>query len=467
MTESGTATILFTDLVGSTALSDRLGDDQAEVVRRAYFGLIREAVATTGGKEVKTLGDGHMLVFASALDAVGCAVAIQQAVELHNAEPDAEQLGVRIGINAGDVTFDENDYFGTPVTIAKRLCDQASGGQIIVSDLVSALVGSRGQFSFADVGALTLRGLSQPLAAREVNWKGDELPSPAVIAAAAAASGAKKPKSRKGLLVSLLGVAAVVIAALAVVLATGGDKDNADLLGSGVTKPSGGAAGMQTVKANFPEAAAGSTVLFETTNTLADENSQRQHVLDLEKGESYTIDIVRAGGKSDFFAELLDPMGHVVAFNDDSGAGFEPEIKQYVAATTGRFTLVVTLNTPAVAGGYAVRVLHDKDTPNPSQGPFFGEIAEANQAQKYSFALQGGKPLTVKVVIDNRRLFSAELDLIDPSGKVVKSDQGSGQYGYPQIVDFLITKTGAWSILVRGQGPNELGAFQLSVDQGS
>ena len=170
---ANTMTLLFTDLVGSTAMGDRLGDDRAEAVRRRFFQIIEEAVEPTGGRIVKTMGDGHMVAFISALDAIGCSIAIQAGVDSYNSEHGAEQIGVRIGINAGDVSVEGEDFFGTPVTIAKRLCDSAAAGQILVSGLVESLVGSRGGFAFRTVGALDLRGLSRPQAASEVVWRGD------------------------------------------------------------------------------------------------------------------------------------------------------------------------------------------------------------------------------------------------------------------------------------------------------
>jgi len=87
-----TVTLLFTDLVGSTALLDQLGDDAAEQVRRTHFRLLRDAVAAHGGAEVKNLGDGLMVVFASAVDAVGCAVTMQQAVHRYSERQGAQHL---------------------------------------------------------------------------------------------------------------------------------------------------------------------------------------------------------------------------------------------------------------------------------------------------------------------------------------------------------------------------------------
>lgn len=175
---AGTVTILFTDLVSSTEMLERLGDEAMEEVRRVHFRLLREAVAASGGREVKNLGDGLMVVFKSALDAVGCAVAMQRGVSLHNGEHPERRLSVRVGLHAGEPFLDEGgeDYFGTPVVVAKRLCDSAEGGQILASELVWALIGTRGNFSFRDVGPKSLKGLSEPLPARQVDWDGEAKP---------------------------------------------------------------------------------------------------------------------------------------------------------------------------------------------------------------------------------------------------------------------------------------------------
>ncbi len=171
--------LLFTDLVGSTELFQRLGDDAAEQVRRAHFRLLREAVAARGGHEVKNLGDGLMVAFSSALDAVGSAVAIQEAVRAYNQRRDGPSFHVRVGLDVGEPIRDEGDYFGTPVIVAKRLCDAARGDQILASQLVAGLVGSRGGFSFRSVGRLRLKGLAQPVPAVEVGWQPERARRPA------------------------------------------------------------------------------------------------------------------------------------------------------------------------------------------------------------------------------------------------------------------------------------------------
>ena len=164
-------TLLFTDLVGSTELLGQLGDDEAERLRRVHFGLLRDVAIAHSGQEVKNLGDGLMVAFSSAVNAVSCAIGIQQAVHRHNARHGDDRLRVRVGLNIGEPIRDEGDYFGTPVVVAKRLCDVAEGGQILTSELLRALVGSRGGFGFRPRGSLALKGISEPLAACEVVWE--------------------------------------------------------------------------------------------------------------------------------------------------------------------------------------------------------------------------------------------------------------------------------------------------------
>ncbi len=164
-------TLLFTDLVGSTELLDALGDDEAERLRRMHFGLLRDVAGAHSGQEVKNLGDGLMVAFSSAVNAVSCAVGIQQAVYRHNARQGDDRLKVRVGLNVGEPIRDEEDYFGTPVVVAKRLCDRAEGGQILASDLLRALIGSRGSFGFRSLGSMALKGISEPLPTVQIEWE--------------------------------------------------------------------------------------------------------------------------------------------------------------------------------------------------------------------------------------------------------------------------------------------------------
>jgi class 3 adenylate cyclase len=169
MTERSTAIVLFTDLVGSTELRSRLGEDAAEALRHQHDALVADAVKVSRGTVVKNLGDGIMATFAGASDAVRAAVAIQQAIGRHNRSGGAE-LEVRIGVSAGDVVFEEGDCFGTPVIEAARLCSAAQGGQILASELVRGLAHA-GEETFTPLGSLGLKGLAKPLPTVQVDWE--------------------------------------------------------------------------------------------------------------------------------------------------------------------------------------------------------------------------------------------------------------------------------------------------------
>ena len=171
---SGTAeliTILFTDLVGSTELASEVGDTAADELRRDHFGSLREAVAATGGTEVKSIGDALMVSYPGAADALAGAVAMQRAVDRYNRRVE-RRLEMRVGISVGDATLEDGDWFGTPVVEASRLCAAAQGGQILVSDLVRALAGSRAEFDVIPLGSRELKGLPVPLMVCEVEWRG-------------------------------------------------------------------------------------------------------------------------------------------------------------------------------------------------------------------------------------------------------------------------------------------------------
>lgn len=178
MSATDTATVLFTDLVGSTELRARLGEDTADELRRLHDGLLGDAVARHDGTMVKNLGDGWMATFTSAADGVAAAVAIQQAIHRHNSGSALHRLSVRVGLSTGDVVWEDGDCFGVPVIEASRLCAAAGGDQILAADVVRLLARQRAGTSFQPAGELALKGLSEPLSSCVVLW--EPLPTAAV-----------------------------------------------------------------------------------------------------------------------------------------------------------------------------------------------------------------------------------------------------------------------------------------------
>jgi class 3 adenylate cyclase len=174
----GLVTILFTDVEGSTALTDRLGDARARELLREHERIVREALKAHGGAEVKTMGDGFMASFSSATRALECAIAIQRAFAERNeaatARPStglgrAEVIRVRIGLNAGEPIAEEEDLFGTAVNEAARITASAKGGEILVANVVRELAKGK-DFLFADRGETSLKGLDEPVRLYEVRW---------------------------------------------------------------------------------------------------------------------------------------------------------------------------------------------------------------------------------------------------------------------------------------------------------
>jgi DNA-binding NarL/FixJ family response regulator/class 3 adenylate cyclase len=180
---TGTTTVVFTDLAGSTQTTAALGDDGYAAAFTAHVGLLRAASERFNGRVAKLLGDGVMAIFGSAYDGVRAAVAMQQAVERAVAEAARDATGpvlggLRVGVNVGEVVDGDDDLFGSAIVLARRLCDAASSGQVVVSDLVRLLVGSRTDIVFEPVGPLSLKGIPDPVVAWEVPWEPLRAPEP-------------------------------------------------------------------------------------------------------------------------------------------------------------------------------------------------------------------------------------------------------------------------------------------------
>ena len=161
MGRTGTMTVLFSDIVGSTDLLTRLGEREWDDVRRQHFSVLREALAEHEGAEVKNTGDGLMAVFGSAINAVDCAVAMQQ--QALQVVVGGTPVGLRIGIATGEATQDQGDWFGTPVVEAARLCALAGTNESWATGLVRVLAGSQANARFVSIGPQSLKGFDQPV----------------------------------------------------------------------------------------------------------------------------------------------------------------------------------------------------------------------------------------------------------------------------------------------------------------
>jgi class 3 adenylate cyclase len=152
---------MFTDIAGYSAATDRLGDHRAQSLVRTHNQIVRSALAEHGGIEVKHTGDGAMACFLSASRALECALAIEEAADARNPATGGTPLKIAVGLNAGAPIREEGDLYGIAVILAARACENARGGQILVTDVVRQLSAGK-DFSFRLVAEEPLEGLSEP-----------------------------------------------------------------------------------------------------------------------------------------------------------------------------------------------------------------------------------------------------------------------------------------------------------------
>jgi len=159
---TGTVTMLFSDIEGSTALLGRLGERYGETlsIQRA---LMRAAISATHGQEIGTEGDSFFVVFSSAGDAVRCCLAAQRALASHD-WPGEAAVRVRMGLHSGEPTVQEDDYVGMDVHRAARIAAAAHGGQVVLSEATRLLVESRlaDDVSVRDLGFHRLKDIEAP-----------------------------------------------------------------------------------------------------------------------------------------------------------------------------------------------------------------------------------------------------------------------------------------------------------------
>ncbi len=166
----GQVTICFSDIVGYTEMTDRLGDHRTHELLRSHTAMLRKELIVNRGAEVKSEGDGFMLAFRDPADALAFAVAFQRALDAHEWPEDVGALRVRIGVHRGEVIREADDFFGRTVIIGARVAASAGAGEVLVTDDVRNVVGDR--FTFGEVRDLTLKGLSTTYPAAPLVWVG-------------------------------------------------------------------------------------------------------------------------------------------------------------------------------------------------------------------------------------------------------------------------------------------------------
>jgi len=168
--DAGIRTVLFTDVVNSTTLTQLLGDEAALALLGVHDTIVRDALSALGGREIKHTGDGIMACFISPAGAVRCAIQIQRELDKHGQASPERALKVRVGAAAGEPVEQHNDLFGSTVQLASRLCAHAQPEQILVSNAIAELCLGKG-FQFEDLGEVTLKGFGGPVRAHAAAWK--------------------------------------------------------------------------------------------------------------------------------------------------------------------------------------------------------------------------------------------------------------------------------------------------------
>jgi len=161
--------VMFTDIVGSTAMTHEKGNVAAQEVVRAHNRVVRDALASTGGKEIKHTGDGIMASFENVTKSLVATQQMQMMIRIHNGQGPDLPLKVKIGINAGRVVMEEQDLYGVTVQLAARIVDKAKDGQILVSDTVYGMA-QGGSWKFVKRGPFYMKGITGPAYLQELMW---------------------------------------------------------------------------------------------------------------------------------------------------------------------------------------------------------------------------------------------------------------------------------------------------------
>jgi class 3 adenylate cyclase len=176
-------TVLFTDIVGSTEVTARRGDEDASAIRNIHDQLLRKQLTAHGGREVQTTGDGFLVTFSSVRKAIACACAIQRAQLEHNDRHPEQAVSLRVGLNAGEVSSRDDGLFGSAVNLAARVTAKAGPGEILVSEVVKQLAGKITGVDFRDRGRFRLRGFPDRWRLYQLVWSPDLAAAPPMLSA--------------------------------------------------------------------------------------------------------------------------------------------------------------------------------------------------------------------------------------------------------------------------------------------
>jgi class 3 adenylate cyclase len=158
MTADGDIVVMFSDIEGSTARNEELGDRGWVKLLEKHNKLIRKHVDDHGGHVVKSQGDGYMIAFSDPAEAVRCGVEVQEALQKN---PDRwDRIRVRMGVHVGSSVRRGDDLFGLNVAMAARVANQADGGEILVSEPVRKAIGAANDLTLGTPRDVELKGMS-------------------------------------------------------------------------------------------------------------------------------------------------------------------------------------------------------------------------------------------------------------------------------------------------------------------
>ena len=196
--ENKVVTVMFTDMVGSTALTQNMGQQVAQQVVRAHNRIVREALTQFAGREIKHTGDGIMCSFAQASSGVDAAIQIQRQVLQHNRDNPNLPLHLKIGLNTGEPIAEDGDLFGSTVQLSARITDKAKSEEIFVPESVRIVCAGQ-NYKFINRGGFAMKGFDGDITLFEVVWDDAfyaEKQKAAKAAAPAPAPAAAAPKSQ-------------------------------------------------------------------------------------------------------------------------------------------------------------------------------------------------------------------------------------------------------------------------------
>ncbi len=204
--EPRTRGFLFCDLRGYTAFVETHGDRAAAELLGDFRALVRDAVRSTGGGEIRTEGDSFYVVFGSASSAVRCGLAIVEGAGQASIERPERPIRVGVGIHAGEALEEGEGYVGSAVNIAARVCAQAAPGEVLVTDTVRSLVRTGLAVTFRSRGRPRLKGIAEPI---------DLFAVAPVTAGGAAASPGRAGRAPSRRRIAVVGVGILLVVALA------------------------------------------------------------------------------------------------------------------------------------------------------------------------------------------------------------------------------------------------------------